>query len=266
MPKHLAYDTRLRNEIVRHMIRSVEQSRPDDSPTPHAIVEEFFPTSVYEQLLDGLPAADAYHPMGYDGSTDDPNRFRFALDNVSLESLDPEQRNVWLAARGALASEGLRLAIYQKLSGGLSHRFGWGADEVPDRAPGYAKPELYRELSGYTIKPHPDTRRKVVTMQVCLSRDDSQRALGTEFYRRNLSPAAWLREPRGFDVVKTAPFVANTAMAFVVLNTISKRSWHGRSHFPEELGVRNSILNIWYAQPEDGNPDVQAEQRLAAAA
>jgi hypothetical protein len=121
---------------------------------------------------------------------------------------------------------------------------------------------LYRETAGYSIKPHPDTRKKVVTMQIALPRDESQQHLGTEFYSRSLKPAAWLRTPKGFDIVKTTPFLPNTAYAFVVLNTMRLKSWHGRSTLSDNWGVRDSILNIWYDKAQNGNAEINAENEL----
>jgi hypothetical protein len=118
---------------------------------------------------------------------------------------------------------------------------------------------LFHETQGYSIKPHPDTRKKVVTMQVALPGDDSQRDLGTEFYRRSLHPSDWLREPRGFQVAKRMPFLPNTAYAFSVLNTFSLKSWHGKTAIPGALGERNSLLNIWYQDPQHANRDLVAE-------
>jgi hypothetical protein len=124
---------------------------------------------------------------------------------------------------------------------------------------GYALPELFREFSCYRIKPHPDTRRKVVTMQISLPRDNSQPEMGTEFYRRSLNPMHLMREPRGFEVVKCTPYVRNSAYAFTVLNKITWKSWHGRSTLPANNVIRNTILNIWYQSQEDANQDVYSK-------
>jgi hypothetical protein len=84
----------------------------------------------------------------------------------------------------------------------------------------------------------------------------------TEFYRRSLNPLSFMREPRVFDLDRRMPFTRNTAYAFVVLNKITLKSWHGRTSIPGEFGVRNSLLNIWYDKVEDGNPEVAEERRL----
>ena len=64
----------------------------------------------------------------------------------------------------ALGSSEVKHAVYAKLAEGLAYRFGCSPSEVAEIAPGFALPELYRETEGYFITPHPDMRRKVVTM------------------------------------------------------------------------------------------------------
>ena len=81
-----------------------------------------------------------------------------------------------------------------------------------------------------------------------------------------MNPRAWLREPRGFDIVKTTPFLPNTAYAFSVLNTFTLKSWHGRTAIPGHCGERNSLLNIWYENAEFANGDLIAEQIAAKTA
>jgi hypothetical protein len=63
------------------------------------------------------------------------------------------------------------------------------------------------------------------------------------------------------------PFLPNTAYAFVVLNTLTLRSWHGRTSIASDGGPRNSLLNIWYEKAEHSNLDLVAEnERLAQSA
>jgi hypothetical protein len=98
-------------------------------------------------------------------------------------------------------------------------------------------------------------------MQISLAADAEHPHFGTEFYRRSLQPGHWLREPRGFEVVKTMPYVPNAAYAFVVLNSLRLKSWHGRSTLASSgEAVRVTILNIWYEAAENGNQDLIDEQ------
>jgi hypothetical protein len=244
--------------IASHMVHAVEASQAETDPFPHAIFPNFFPLVVYDELLDLLPSDKQFEPFAYgkhhsqDGTS---NRLRFRMQNEWLDRLSPNQRIFWYAVRQALGSQELKQAVYAKMSAGLAFRFGVAESEV-NNITGYALPELFRELSSYRIKPHPDTRRKVVTMQISLPRDNSQRHLGTEFYKRSLNPLHMMREPRGFEIIKCTPYVPNSAYCFSVLNNVSWKSWHGRSTLPANCGVRNSILNIWYLNAEDANLDM----------
>jgi hypothetical protein len=254
-------------QISSHMVEAVRASQSQIDPFPHAIFPNFFPQKVYDDLLDFLPENDEYETFAYgkhhsqDGSS---NRLRFRMHNAWLDRLSGAQRTFWYAVRQALGAQSLKRAVYEKMSVGLAYRFGIAESEV-NKLDGYALPELFRELSSYRIKPHPDTRRKLVTMQISLPRDSSQRQLGTEFYKRSLNPLHMLREPRGFEIVKCTPYLPNSAYCFCVLNKVSWKSWHGRSTLPANSGVRNSILNIWYQNAEDANLDlVEAREKKAA--
>lgn len=251
----------VRNEIfaetLAHMVSTVAGARVGRRPFPHFIVAGIFPDELYRELLAALPDARLYEAFGYEkhATGGASNRGRFALSNANLDQLLGRQRSLWLAVRDALGSPQFKAAVFERLAGGLAYRVGL-APEAAAATPGYPLPELFRETTGYTIKPHTDTRRKLVTMQIALPEDARQLELGTEFYRRNWNPLALLRQPRGFEVVKRAPFFPNVAYAFVVINSLWLKSWHGRTMLRGDVGVRNTILNIWYAQAKDANPDI----------
>jgi len=116
-----------------------------------------------------------------------------------------------------------------------------------------AKPVLYKDSDGYQIKPHPDTRKKVVTMQLYCPVDDSQADLGTTLYQASLKGlfhvGSYCLEP-----VKTIPFLPNVGYAFVVLkayHTLSQMSWHGRPKV-KTTAPRITILNTFYRDENVG--------------
>jgi len=249
---------------LAHMIEAVRRAPLETDPFPHFIARELFPADLYAEMLRQLPDPERYRAFSYSKHAPGgvSNRGCFGLANQNIEDLSARQQALWLSVRDALGSPEFKRAVFERLAVGLAYRFGVSEGEAA-KTPGYALPELFRETEGYRIKAHPDTRRKLVTMQIALPRDNSQAEIGTEFYRRSLNPLAMLREPRGFEVVKRAPFLPNVGYAFVVINTIRLKSWHGRTELAGYSGVRNTILNIWYAKREDANQDLVAKYYAA---
>ncbi len=253
--------------ILEHCLHVVAAAAVHHDPFPHFLIDGFFPEEVYRELLASLPDAGLYEPMAYGprSPSEATARGRFKLNDACLARLSAPHRELWLAVRDVLTSPVLKRCVFGQLSSGLALRYRVAAEAAADLE-GYALPELFRETRGYSIKPHPDTRKKVVTMQIALPEDRAQAELGTEFYRLSLNPLHVLREPRGFVVAKRAPFLPNAAYAFSVLNTLKLKSWHGRTTLAEEVGVRNSILNIWYGDPANVYPETvrQSGFRLQA--
>ncbi|MEX1042773.1 MAG: hypothetical protein WDZ51_19225 [Pirellulaceae bacterium] len=255
------FDLGLRARILAHLVGVIEAVELQRDPFPHVCAEGFLPQDVFAELLDRLPNPEIYEPFSYDkhkSESGETTRRRLTLKNASLGKLSEDDRRFWYTVRSALGAVELKRAIYAKLAPGLACRYGVPEQDAAE-LPGFASPDLFHETSGYQIKPHPDTRRKVVTMQIALPNDRSREDLGTEFYRRSMNPGSWLREPRGFELVRSMPFLPNAFYAFTVLNTVRLKSWHGRTKVRDNAGPRDSILNIWYENPENGNPDLVRE-------
>jgi hypothetical protein len=211
------------------------------------VFRDFFPAAVYRDLLRNIPRE------GYDPITGSGTRMALRLYGENVDRIEPELRGLWAAASDVLTSKRLEDAIRIKLHDGLKIRARGDKLGGPDELTLVAKPVLYRDTDGYQIKPHPDTRKKVVTMQLYCPEDASREALGTTLYQASfkglLHPGSYCLEP-----VKTIPFLPNLGYAFVVLkayHTLTKMSWHGRPPIQTDQ-PRLSILNTFYCNEQVG--------------
>ena len=237
----------LEDELVAHAVASIEAAEYFSAPFPHIVFRDFFPAAVYRDLLRNIPRE------GYDPITGSGTRMALRLYGENVDRIEPELRGLWAAASDVLTSKRLEDAIRIKLHDGLEICARGDKLGGPDELTLVAKPVLYRDTDGYQIKPHPDTRKKVVTMQLYCPEDASREALGTTLYQASLKgllhPDSYCLEP-----VKTIPFLPNLGYAFVVLkayHTLTKMSWHGRPPIQTDQ-PRLSILNTFYCNEQVG--------------
>ncbi|CCE08412.1 conserved hypothetical protein [Bradyrhizobium sp. STM 3843] len=234
----------LAEELTDHAVASIRAADHSADPFPHIVFRDFFPASIYRELVGAFPTT------GYDPITE--SRVALRLYGDHLERISPDLRALWTAVSHMLTSEELAEAIALKLRDGLEIRA--RGDKLPlDELKLFAKPVIYRDNDGYRIKPHPDTRKKVVTMQLYCPTDASQEALGTTLYRSSLKGllhvGSYCLEP-----AKTIPFLPNTGYAFVVLkayHSLLGMSWHGRPPIATTK-PRMSILNTFYRSQAEG--------------
>jgi hypothetical protein len=175
------------------------------------------------------------------------------LYGENVEKIEQPLQAAWAAVSTMLTSKEVEQAIRKKLHDGLEIRA--RGDKVPgaDDLKLVAKPVVSTDSDGYQIKPHPDTRKKVVTMQLYCPVDMSQKALGTTLYQASLKGllhfGSYCLEP-----VKTIPFFPNLGYAFVVLkayHSLTRMSWHGRPPIKTDR-PRVSILNTFYMNEHVG--------------
>lgn len=237
--------------VLDHLVAVINETEVHSTPYSHFYLEKAFPDSIYKDLLDHLPERSAYgadNPRKHTRDDGLVTRNVLSLSEPALAGLPQAQRTFWNGIAAALYDSRLKQAVFARLSKDLSRRFGIPADQL-DSIPAYPKPALVKDLGGYEIAPHKDTRSKIVTMQFYLPADTSKVNLGTAVYRVRLFQLKNLVSPRKrFEKVKQFSFRPNSAYAFAV----GPKSWHGRDPVPMASGERNSLMLIYYAEPNKG--------------
>ena len=167
------------------IVRSIDGARAVEAPFYHLELERVFPDDVYASMLAAMPQALDYRPLYgqnqcnvlADGT---PTRVKIDLFPEYIRHLPPEKRVVWDIIGRALCSEPVKAAFVRRLAPALARRFG----------PDYAKVGMYpigiltRDVPGYKIDPHTDTRWKGITVQLFLPHDASHPDIGTIFHEK----------------------------------------------------------------------------------
>jgi hypothetical protein len=237
--------------VLARLLARVRDAAVWDEPFSHTYFEDLFPTDVYTELLAHLPPADRYSTGPREPNARYQSRTFYNLTTARVQRFPVGCRNVWRGVVAALTDPELKRCLYARLAPDLIHRYGVEEPEVPDLA-GHPRPTLYRDVEGFEIPPHPDTLKKVVTMHLFFPADLSQIHLGTALYRRKPGPLSKGDLQDSFTVARQFEFRPNSGYAFVVNDSASRQSWHGRERLPAGSGVRNTLLNTFYSEPRPG--------------
>lgn len=237
--------------LLEHVVGRLRQAAYTEQPYPHFHLTELLPWDIYHRLIENMPALALYQTFSdkHKMANGQHSRLKIILDDPIISRMSDPQIEIWHKVYTLLHSEQLKQAIFDKLAPGLAYRYSI-AEENCRELDAYPTTFLFRESEGYLIKPHPDTRKKMVTFQVALPADDSQKHLGTSMYKQRFLPKDLSSQPRGFCEIGRYPFLPNSAFAFVVINTLLKKSWHGREALTAADGIRHSLLNVYYEKPQ----------------
>jgi hypothetical protein len=237
--------------VLAHLLARIRIAAVWNEPFSHTYFEDLFPADVYSVLLAHLPPADRYStgPRAPNAGHDVRTFYNLTTDRV--RRFPAGCRDVWCGVVAALTGPELKRCLFAKLAPDLIRRYGVGEARVPGLA-GHPRPTLYRDIEGYELPPHPDTLKKVATMHLYLPADLSQIHLGTTLYRRKPGPLSKSDWHANFTVARQFEFRPNSGYAFVVNDSASRQSWHGCERLPAGAGVRNTLLNTFYAESRQG--------------
>jgi len=171
--------------LSNFVMQSVDAARAVDKPFFHLEFDRVFPDDVYAQILALMPEATDYRPMhgrskGHDLTDGTHTRVKIDLFPEYIRNLPPEKRALWDVVGRALCSQPVKQAFIRRLAPGLSKRFGADFAKVGM----YPIPILTRDIPGYLITPHTDTRWKGITVQLYLPKDDANTDIGTIFHEK----------------------------------------------------------------------------------
>src|SRR5450631_3840560 len=221
--------------LSNFVTQSVDAARAVDKPFFHLEFDRVFPDDVYAQILALMPEATDYRPMhgrskGHDLTDGTHTRVKIDLFPEYIRNLPPEKRAFWDVVGRALCSEPVKQAFIRRLAPGLSKRFGADFAKVGM----YPVPVLTRDIPGYLIRPHTDTRWKGITAQFYLPSDCSTTHIGTIFHGRLADGSLAKR--------KQMTFAPNTGYAFAV----GTDTWHSADPVGPEVRTRDSILLTYF--------------------
>jgi hypothetical protein len=231
-----AGNRRLAVERLRNFVAtSIDAAPIYDTPFIHLVLDRVFPDDVYAAMLANMPEASDYRPMhgrskGHDLADGTHTRVKIDLFPEYIRHLPPEKRAVWDVVGRTLCSGAVRDAFVRRLARALERRFG----SAYVRTGMYPIPILTRDIPGYLITPHTDTRWKGITVQLYLPRDSSTAHIGTIFHER--------RADGSMPKVKQMTFAPNTGYAFAV----GTDTWHSADAVGPEVKTRDSILLTYF--------------------
>jgi hypothetical protein len=223
-------------QLRDHVVAAVDAAEVFETPFYHLALNHVFPNNLYAAMIDNMPEVSDYRPMhgrskGHDLADGTHTRVKIDLLPEYIRHLPPHKFVVWDTVGRALCSAAMGDVFVRRLAPALERRF--GADFA--KAGMYPIPILTRDIPGYLITPHTDTRWKGITVQLYLPRDRSMTHVGTIFHARR---------PDGGCGPKTKKimFAPNTGYAFAVGND----TWHSAALVGPEVKSRDSIILTYF--------------------
>jgi hypothetical protein len=220
--------------VQEQMVAAIERAELRTKPFDHIYMEGVLDPATYDSLLTDMPETQFYHDLKHqdavrkDGTS---TRLRMYLYPELLKRLPKRQRQVWMPVAEALCSPEMELAFKRKFRSALEERFGKKVEKIGL----YPIPILLRDQPGYRIGIHSDVKKKAITVQFYLPKDESQRHIGTIFHESNTG--------EGAERTTQMPFMPSSGYAFPVSLT---KSWHSAAATKPEDGERVSMMVTYY--------------------
>ena len=231
----LARTEKTGDTLIDEIVANINAAQRIERPFYHLEFDRVFPDDIYAAMVELMPNSGDYRALpGRNGGNlrEDGTSTRVKIDLFPeyIRHLPKAKRALWDRVGHALTSDAVKDALVGALTPGLERRFGKFFRGIGM----YPIPVLTRDIPGYRITPHTDTRWKGITVQLYLPRDASATHIGTIFHDR-LSDGSLPK-------AKQMKFAPNTGYAFAV----GDNTWHSADPVGGEVDTRDSILLTYF--------------------
>ncbi len=227
-------------------------------PYPHILVHDVFPADFYRALRQHLPPNDAYKSLkalGRVSANYPETRAVLPVTPEEVAQLAEPYRSFWdQTARWLLGGPFGQIVL---------HKFGpLFAPRFPDPAALQFHHEclVIQDRTNYSLGPHTDASRKVVSFLFYLPADDAMPHLGTSMYlpkdQSYTCPGGPHHRFDGFNRLLTMPYVPNTLFGFIK----TPNSFHGVEPIAESHVERALMLYDVYADVASPAPGAAAAE------
>ncbi len=248
-----------------HVIYQILNTPLREYPFPHVYVENIFPDDYYQDLQMNLPPTSGYKPITDTGSVMTKKgevlyESRYITDIPDLAKREVPERQVqfWNDLSNWIMSERFLRTVLFKFSAAYKERF-----STPFNTQFKLSNELrlVRDFEDYSIGPHTDSARKVVSLLFYMPKDWEYAKLGTSIYIPKDPSVTCNGGPHygfgGFNRVFTAPFIPNSMLMFFK----TPKSFHGVEKITDKAVERNVMLYNIYCDPV---PEVLKGEKVLA--
>jgi hypothetical protein len=188
-------------------------------PFPHIVIDDVFPAEFYAAILNHLPPNEAYVRLRDTGRVSNrysPQRLAYFPDARHERGVSSNVAAFWQRMFTEFQHPDIGAWFIAKFYEAIAQRFG-----LTGRAPNLPLANelfLMRDLESYSLGPHTDSPKKVVTVLFYLPATAERTDLGTSIYTPKDPSFACAGGPHHpveqFERVTTVPFKPNTMLAF----------------------------------------------------
>jgi hypothetical protein len=223
--------------VEEFVLARIAQAPIREKPFPHCVIDGAFPEEFYEDIIDAWPDGSEFVSLDETGRTSGnySNR-KVVLLPGGLAGLAQARREFWTGVFGWLRGPRMIRAVVEKFRSELQATGFFSVDR-----PVAGDAQIVSDRTLYSLGPHTDSPRKVVSALFYLPEDAIFQTFGTSFYEpldgKFRCPGGPHHARDGFRRVETVAFLPNR----LVLFPKSDRCFHGVE--PVDLpGIERRLL------------------------